>query len=128
VGNGLQFAVACGHASSTAPLTSSCAPAAKGSDLGRDRERVSTAPSDQAVPLPGITAQGSAANGLLVIFYQQPGDTAKSKHTAASMRQRKSCWRNMKPRNAIVVMGSVASITEVIPEGNIAPPRKGLHR
>jgi len=34
----------------------------------------------------------------------------------------------MKTSNAIVVMGSVASITEVIPEGHILlPPRKELH-
>ena len=119
-GKGCSSPVAWDSASSAAPPSIICAPAARVSDRGSGMERVSTAPRDQAMPPARITRHGSAANDCGPLFSSKPGDARESEHHGdRSSRQLKGCWRKMNTSRAIVVMGSVASITAVTARGHV---------
>ena len=111
-------------ASSTAPPSIICAPAVSGSDPGRGSERVSTAPSDQATPPARITRHGSTATGCACGPASSQATAPNPSSTGASSRQRNGCTRNTNTSSTMVLSGSVASITEVSPEGTYCSAQK----
>ncbi|XWK50327.1 hypothetical protein RBB78_00180 [Tunturiibacter empetritectus] len=110
--------------SSPLPPSIICTPAVTRRDLGSVSDRVSTDPVDHANDPPSTARQGHSFSPPSPVFNSITATPQNPIISANTTRHRNLCWRKTNTSSAAVNRGSVASSTEVMPEGTYCSAQK----